>query len=387
MSVELIQQLRLNQLRKQYLWNNKAPSFSEICKEHLGLHSSDYWTPYLSIYARDNKFNPSEMFNSLNNGQKLVRVNAFRRTLHVVHSENLAFILKVTGPTLLNSIKKAPGIMDCTDQELEQKFDRICETIRDVPKRTSEIKKMLPEFSETFRFLLLAAMAEGKIVRATASHARSNLTTYTPLKIWMPEVDLTQISINEALTKLICLYIKTFGPVSEEDIVWWLSSAKNPVRESLQELTSEIEEIEIDGLVHYMEKEDLALAQTLPVGEKQEVFFLPYEDHFPKAFKRREWFLDEEDIQKLFPRNAKTYWPDKPLEIITKGIKGMGEIRPSIWVDGRIVGRWEIEPLKKKQYKVVMSLYKNLDSEIEDEIKEKKEELSDFINEKLGPIS
>ncbi|NHJ02991.1 MAG: hypothetical protein EAX86_12720 [Candidatus Heimdallarchaeota archaeon] len=387
MSTDLIQKLRLNQLRKQSLWNSEETSFENLIKQHIGYHSADYWTPYLSIFARIGDYNPAELFKSINSGNKIVRINAFRRTLHVVHSDNLAIILRITGPILLNSIKKAPGIIDISSKELEKKLDQICEVIKDSPKRTNEIKKLLPDFSDTFRFLLLAGMAKGKIVRATASHARSNLTTYTALENWVPDVKINQVSTEEALIQLIRHYIAIYGPVSEEDIVWWLSLAKTPIRDCLKELKDELTRIKIAGLVHFMEKNDYTEAQNLSTANPPIIFFLPYEDHFPKAYKNRDWFIRQEDVQKLFPRNAKIYWPDKPLNIITKGIRAMGEIRPSIWVDGRIVGRWEIESLQKNEYKVVMSLFQNLDSAVENQIKQKKAELTIFINEKLGPIS
>lgn len=66
--LDVIEQLRVNQLRKQYLLPEKQVSFFDIAKTQLGLHSTNYWTPYLSIYARLGDYNPKKVFSALNKG-------------------------------------------------------------------------------------------------------------------------------------------------------------------------------------------------------------------------------------------------------------------------------------------------------------------------------
>ncbi|MHA1186994.1 MAG: hypothetical protein ACTSSK_09005 [Candidatus Heimdallarchaeota archaeon] len=68
--------------------------------------------------------------------------------------------------------------------------------------------------------------------------------------------------------------------------------------------------------------------------------FLPYEDHFPKAFTIRNWFISEELAEKL----------------TDKGTINMGQIRPSIWINGEIKGRWEINWLDDKKTKLEIQL-------------------------------
>jgi hypothetical protein len=70
----------------------------------------------------------------------------------------------------------------------------------------------------------------------------------------------------------------------------------------------------------------------------------------------------------------------------TSGIKQLGEIRPSIWLNNEIIGRWELEK-KNKEYKIVYELYKTINSELNNMINTKKKKLEDFVNTKLAPIS
>ncbi len=116
------------------------------------------------------------------------------------------------------------------------------------------------------------------------------------------------------------------------------------------------------------------------------IIFLPYEDHFPKAFIHRSWYLNDRDRPKLFPRFAKANWPEQSAQTITKGPNQSGEIRPSIWLNDQIIGRWELEK-DKTEYKIVMSLCRDISKSLHCSIMEKKAELEQFINEQLIQIS
>jgi hypothetical protein len=64
MDVRLV---RLYQLTKQNLAVKAAAgSYRRLLRDHLGLHSTDYLTPYLSLQARVRDFEPRALFNALN---------------------------------------------------------------------------------------------------------------------------------------------------------------------------------------------------------------------------------------------------------------------------------------------------------------------------------
>ncbi|MGY5852224.1 MAG: hypothetical protein RTU92_01500, partial [Candidatus Thorarchaeota archaeon] len=63
-----LDQLRMNQLRKQRLLGDHELDFYDIAKEQLGLHSTDYWTPYLSVWSRIGDYDAKSVFSSLNSG-------------------------------------------------------------------------------------------------------------------------------------------------------------------------------------------------------------------------------------------------------------------------------------------------------------------------------
>ncbi|MFX0050897.1 MAG: winged helix DNA-binding domain-containing protein [Candidatus Hermodarchaeota archaeon] len=388
MSGASIQQLRLNQLRKQYLLEQDKINFHDIAKNHLGLHSTDYWTPYLSVYSRIGDYNPEKVFQSLNTGDKLVRINAFRRTVFVVHVENIALVFQATCPRFYDELIKSPYLKDFTNDEIDHAIESIVAALGSSPMTTRELKQKLPNLAPNMRGFLLGAMARGKIIRATAKHARSNLTTYAPVSRWV-DTDLNKISKEQALTQLIHRYIQVFGPVSDADLVWWLGLSQKVVKEILHKLENEIFSHKVKNLFYYMDRTDYEVALSLDPLSDPVINFLPYEDHFPKAYIDRSWFITEKDRPKLFPRNKNSYWPSKPTQVLEPASRGMiqsGELRPSIWLNEKIIGRWELEK-NKKEFKIIMSLYQDVDSSLERSIMEKRDQLERFINERLVPIS
>ena len=68
------------------------------------------------------------------------------------------------------------------------------------------------------------------------------------------------------------------------------------------------------------------------------------------------------------------------------GVRATGEVRPTIWVNGKVVGRWEIDD-DGKQKKIVTSLYSKMAKKHLERIEEVRTSLEAFVNTSLLPIS
>ncbi|MGY5854230.1 MAG: crosslink repair DNA glycosylase YcaQ family protein, partial [Candidatus Thorarchaeota archaeon] len=290
------EQLHWNQLRKQFLLDEKPSDYYGIVRAQLGLHSTDYWTPYLSIWARIGDFDAKHMFESIDNGRKLVRTHAFRTTIHVMHIDNLSMILSATGPSLYRAYRtdKYRKVDILSDQEIEDMLTSVKEALKDEPLRTSALKKAVPDVGEHVRSALLMLMARGEVVRAKASHARSNLTSYALLEQWVDDFQLDRIDELEARTSLIKHHIERFGPVSIDDIAWWLRLTKTAVKNAISSLEEHLTKVNVDERACYLTKSDYKTASTLEEPKEDVVWFLPYEDHFLKAFIDRSRFISED---------------------------------------------------------------------------------------------
>jgi hypothetical protein len=384
-------QIHWNQLRKQHLLDEKPKNFYELAKVQLGLHSTDYWTPYFSVWARLGDFDAKRMFESLNSGKKLVRTHAFRTTVHVMHVDNLPLILGATGPSLYkaarrNRFRKTDQL---SDPEIEQVLDRVKEVLHEGPMQMSELKRAAPDVEMYMRSALIMLMAKGEVVRATASHARNSLTAYALMAQWVGGTPVELMDEQEAITELIQQHVARFGPASIDDIAWWLRVTKTAVKNSLMDFGNIMVSVKQQGQERYMMRSDYEVASTLEAPKEDMVWFLPYEDHFLKAFIDRAIYIGEDIQPKLFPADRKHFWPsspDAPRVMPSKGIRATGEVRPSIWLNGEVVGRWEIDD-DEEQKKVVTSIYRKETRGHQESIEQKRMELENFVNDSLQPIS
>jgi len=385
------EQVHWNQLRKQFLLDEKVSNYYDVAKRQLGLHSTDYWTPYFSTWARIGDFDAKDMFESLDNGRKLVRTHAFRTTIHVMHIDNLSMIISATGPSLFKAYRtdKYRKVDILTDQEIEVMFSSVKTALAEGPLNTSNIKKVVPDVGDHVRSALLMLMARGEVVRAKAKHARSNLTSYALLDQWGDGFKLKLIDEQKAIANLIQHHIERFGPVSVDDIAWWLRQTKTNVKNAISSLGEDVVTVNTDQKDKYMLTSDFEIARSIEKPKDPLVWFLPYEDHFLKAFIDRTDFIEESIQPMLFPADRKHFWPsnpDAPQIMPGKGSRATGEVRPTIWLNGRVVGRWEIDD-EGKQKKVVTSIYTKDAKKHLSNIEEVRANLEEFVNKRLLPIS
>jgi hypothetical protein len=385
------EQLHWNQIRKQFLLDEKVSSYYDVVKQQLGLHSTDYWTPYFSVWSRIGDFDAKEMFESIDNGRRLVRTHAFRTTIHLIHIDNLSMIIGATGPSLFKAYRsdKYRKVDILTDQEINSMFSSVKSALREGPLRTSDLKKALPDVGDHVRSVLIMLMARGEVVRAKAKHARSNLTSYALLDQWVDGFKLESIDELDAITDVIRHHIELFGPVSVDDIAWWLRQTKTTVKNAISSLGEEVVTINTGELEKFISKSDVDIATSIEKPKEDVVWFLPYEDHFLKAFIDRTEFIDESIQPMLFPADRKHFWPsnpDAPQKMPSKGTRATGEVRPTIWLNGKVVGRWEIDD-EGEQKKIVTSIYTKVTKTNLERIERIRMNLEEFVNIKLLPIS
>jgi hypothetical protein len=210
---------------------------------------------------------------------------------------------------------------------------------------------------------------------------------------WVPDMAINDYSHETALLELINSYVRVYGPVTDKDIAWWTGYSRKYLHDVLESLKKMVTTFDIGKTQYFMDNDDYEGCQSADPPPEPFITFLPYEDHFPKAYRERSWYIDNTIGEKIYPRNAKAFWPSPAITTpnvpTSRGMNQSGEIRPSIWLNHEIIGRWELNSLGKKQdgFKVVMKLYCKITPTIKALIQEKRENLENFINELLLPIS
>jgi len=143
----------------------------------------------------------------------------------------------------------------------------------------------------------------------------------------------------------------------------------------VERLKDKLAFFDLNGRDYMMERGDhRKLGKFVPAFGVPFVHFLPYEDHFPKAYAVRDWFLSARASSLLFG----------------KGVTELGQIRPSIWLDGEAVGRWEIDAVTDRttaRVKVVGLVGRSrLSAATLAAIERERRLVEAFINHKLRPL-
>lgn len=329
---------RLEQLRAARLHRQRAAAdVDALVRETIGLHSTDYATPYLSSWARVTGFDPSALADRLHRADGLVRINAMRNTVHVVHVRDLPLIIAACGPAVSAVGRRA--LKDRSDAALDAGVDALVAALADGPRSTNEIKAALPSLGPDVRSWLLVAMGRGVVLRADAPHLRSNRNRYARTVDRVP--GLEPVPAAEARRTLLVRAVEAFGPLTVDDLAWWLPAPKGEVARALASGTG-LAQLEADGRTYWYAGE-LADAPA-PARETHGAWLLPYEDALLKGTLDRSAWLAPGLRPVLFPFNATHWHPETQLDPGPGphgGANVSGEARPSVWWGGRAVGRWE----------------------------------------------
>ena len=154
----------------------------------------------------------------------------------------------------------------------------------------------------------------GRILRgANAGDWRVSRPRWTLAEEWLGERRPPDDSPTGYLT-LVASWLRTFGPGTEADLVWWFGATKAAVRRALGELGAV--EVALDGGVGYVLPDDL---DDVPAPEPWAAL-LPVLDPTTMGWKQRDFYLDPDDVPHLFDSN--------------------GNAGTTAWWNGQVVGCW-----------------------------------------------
>jgi hypothetical protein len=156
------------------------------------------------------------------------------------------------------------------------------------------------------------------IVRGTnTQHWRLSRPRWTLMSDWLGDVP-PAAKADEGYAELVGRWLRSFGPGTEDDLVWWLGATRTAVRGALAAVGAV--EVSLDrGATGWVLPDDPALDGTPAEPVDPWAALLPVLDPTVMGWKGREFYLGDHGPQ-LFDRN--------------------GNAGTTAWWDGRVVGCW-----------------------------------------------
>lgn len=311
-----------------------APDVRSAIQGVLAMHSSDPLTPYLGVWSRVPGFETEDLGVALHDERTLWRMHAMRRTLFVVDAEVAPMFDAGASQALVrNELRRVrkmlAGAIEDTDAWIEARGEEVVGLLSDgVERSTTALKEALPELGLQVSIgsgkwarlgavgspmLFLLAM-QGRIMRTrTAGTWRASQYAWTTPEAWFGEA-MAHGEQEEGRAALLRAYLERHGPATFVDLKWWTGWKVKEVRAALEAVGAEVVSLEDDG-EGYVLPDDVGSPELDPVA----IAMLPGLDPAPMSYKERGWFLGEHQAR-LFDRN--------------------GNIGPTLWLGGRIVGGW-----------------------------------------------
>lgn len=333
----------------------RASSVAEVAGDLVGLHASDPASIYLAARARVRGIDPAAIESALYEERTLMRILAMRRTLFVI-PVGLAPVLQAATSDAVAAAERRrlagqledggvakPGRGDAwiarvTPLALASLRERGEATAVELSNDVTDLavkldmapgKKYSARVSVASRMLLLLA-AEGHVVRGRPRGSWiSTQYRWSPAERWLGAPGAS-LDAADAQRELAVRWLTRFGPATETDLKWWTGWNLRQARAALA--AARAEPVLLDGgVAAWVAPGDVdgSLVSDSDAGSvaggagESWVALLPALDPTAMGWTGRDWYLGSHR-GRLFDNN--------------------GNIGPTVWCDGRIVGGWAQRP-------------------------------------------
>ncbi len=326
----------------------KAATVAGAVADIIGLHGTDPASVYLAAWARTRSADHAAIEHALYTERALVRMLGMRRTVFVVPTGLMPVIQAACTDQIAERMRRdlarrvedsgiaAAGgswlkeVGEATVRALEARGTATgAQLAQDEPRLRAQIlyaadKSYGGPVNVTTRLLTLLS-AEGLIVRGRPRGGWTS-SQFT----WLAAGDQPRPPAAAARAELARRWLLAFGPARPADLQWWTGWTAGQVRQALDQL--EIAEVDLDGSSGVM------LAGDEPESAEPWPALLPALDPTAMGWRDRAWYVGGH-APALFDRS--------------------GNIGPTAWWDGRIVGGWA----QRKDGEIVVRLLEDVGAE------------------------
>ncbi|MGH4023512.1 MAG: winged helix DNA-binding domain-containing protein [Pseudonocardiaceae bacterium] len=311
----------------------------QVARSMVALHGTDPSTVYLSVWARMTAGDVASVERALYQDRQLVRLLGMRRTVFVVPLDNAPLVQAACARDIaarerrkLVAMLTEAGVAE--DSEAAEAWLRDVEAtaLRALGSRgeatAAELRtddaRLATELvlargksyegrqSVCSRVLFLLA-ADGRVVRGRPLGSwTSSQFRWSPRERWCPD-GAAGWAAEDAEVELARRWLAAFGPATMADLRWWTGWTATQTKRALRGVAPV--EVDLDGTRGLVLADD---ADPVPAVQPW-VALLPALDPTPMGWTQRQWFLGEHGPQ-LFDQS--------------------GNVSPTVWWDGRVVGGW-----------------------------------------------
>jgi hypothetical protein len=248
---------------------------------------------------------------------EIVRSWPLRGTLHLVAGEDLGWLLELTAPRAIASSARRRAALGITEAGVERARGVAREALagRRVLTRDALVAAFAGSGVSTvgqrgYHLLWYLAQTGTLVLGPTVGRQQA----FALLDEWVPNP--RRLEREEALGELASRYFRSHGPATVRDLARWSGLTVGDVRRGIAICGNRLTNLELDQVTYHLAPETLSLA-----APTARVHLLPGFDEYLLGYGDRTAALAPEHSEAIVPG-------------------GNGMFKPTIVVDGEVVGIW-----------------------------------------------
>jgi hypothetical protein len=304
------------------------------------LHATEPASVYLAAAARTH-LGREAVSAAMYDDRTVVKQLAMRRTLFGFPRDLLPAVWgsasqRVAGQLAARLAKEvaAAGLADDGAAWVKETVEAVLDELAAGPATTAELRERIPAMALRLEMapgksyggvfpigprVLSTLAADGRVLRGSnEGDWRTSRPRWCLTEDWLG-APAAPLEPHEGYAVLVGRWLRSFGPGTETDLVWWLGATKGAVRRALADLEA-VEVALDDGGTGWVLPDDL---DDVPPPEPWAAL-LPVLDPTTMGWKQRDFYLDPGHVPHLFDTN--------------------GNGGSTAWWNGRVVGCWVQDP-------------------------------------------
>lgn len=296
----------------------------------------------IGLWTRVNGVERAELEDRLAGGRSLARAWCMRRTLHLLPARDLSVYVRGTALRAEKEVRwvRNRGVpADTVERLLATTLNAL-----EVPRTRSEIaaevgralrvpQRSVPGAGWGNRSPVPGVHIDGLTLpvvyllhlvgaRGVVCHGppRDVEPTFVRADAWLRPFH--DVSSREAETDLLRRYLGAFGPATVDDYAAWTGLRRRDAARIWSEVDPELAAVDVEGWKSWALRKDVEELRT-PTDEEGPVRLLPYFDSFLLGHRDRQHLMEERNLRHVY--------------------RPQGWIAPTVLVDGRVVGVWNLE--------------------------------------------
>ncbi|QQS36424.1 MAG: AlkZ family DNA glycosylase [Ignavibacteriales bacterium] len=309
----------IHRLQNQQIAATNFKTPNELVNWMGAMQAQDYSMAKWAIGVRLPGSTDKSIDKAVSNGE-ILRTHVLRPTWHFVSPEDIRWMLKLTAPNIISSMKGRHKQLELDDATIKKSIRIIEKALSKGEHLKREVLVDLLEHAgirtndNRAAHILMFAELNGLICSGKLT---GNKQTFAFLDERIPAQK--NISKEESLKSLAIKYFQSHGPATLQDFIWWSGLKVKDAKLSLDLIKDEFLSVKIGEKEYYVKEKDYDRDKA-GVKNKSSIFLLPAYDEFLISYKDRSASLDKVNSPKTISSN--------------------GIFRPIMVVDGKVVGIW-----------------------------------------------